>query len=104
MKPPQNKGYDWQSGLKIGGEMKKAAIKKLRKRSPLAGSFEWSGTILPGTLGPNPPEARMSGWTKGVWGNDGLYLHIQGDYQATVDEMSGSFWKLDFQDDMRIES
>jgi hypothetical protein len=31
MKPPQNKGYDWQSGLKIGGEMKKAAIEKKKE-------------------------------------------------------------------------
>jgi len=96
MKTPQHKSYDWQSGLVKAGELKKAAIGKSRKLSPLAGTFEWSGTILPGTLGPNSPEARMSGWTKGTWVNDGLYLHVQGDYQYTVDEISGSFWKFDF--------
>jgi len=38
----------------------------------------------------------MSGWTKGTWVNDGLYLHVQGDYQYSVDGITGSFWKFDF--------
>lgn len=96
MKTIENNKNDWQSGLKIAEKMKRAAIEKSKKLSPLAGKYTWSGTIFPETLGPDSPEARMSGWTDGMWVNDGLYLHVQGDYQYNVEGIRGSFWKFDF--------
>lgn len=77
-------------------DAKRAAIENSRKLEPLAGTFVWSGRILPGTLGPGSPEAGMFGRTEASWVNDGLYLLIQGDYRYRVKEISGSFWKFDY--------
>jgi hypothetical protein len=87
---------DWKDALRRTEDTKRAAIENSRGLEPLAGTFVWSGKILPGALGPGSPEAEMSGRTESSWVNDGLYLLIQGDYRYRVEDVSGSFWKFDY--------